>query len=140
MSRSQGAPLEVTLHLPVKTYDIDFAAVVSNIVYIRWLEDLRLEMLNHYFPLNEQLKNNIAPIVVQTKINYKQPIIIFDAPQGRIWAKLMEHVRWTVGAEIVVQEKVAAIAEQVGIFIDLQSFKPIRIPKALAEIYRGCVL
>ena len=33
-------PLEVSLNLPIKTYDIDFAGIVSNIVYIRWLEDL----------------------------------------------------------------------------------------------------
>ena len=28
--------------LPIRTYDIDFAGIVSNIVFIRWLEDLRL--------------------------------------------------------------------------------------------------
>ena len=28
--------------LPIRTYDIDFARIVSNIVFIRWLEDLRL--------------------------------------------------------------------------------------------------
>ena len=26
--------------LPIRTYDIDFAGIVSNIVFIRWLEDL----------------------------------------------------------------------------------------------------
>jgi acyl-CoA thioester hydrolase len=38
-------PFEVALDLPIKTYDIDFAGIVSNIVYIRWLEDLRLKIL-----------------------------------------------------------------------------------------------
>ena len=31
--------------LPIRTYDIDFAGIVSNIVFIRWLEDLRLALL-----------------------------------------------------------------------------------------------
>ncbi len=31
--------------LPIRTYDIDFAGIVSNIVYVRWLEDLRLAMM-----------------------------------------------------------------------------------------------
>jgi len=36
-------PFLIEVPLPVRTYDIDFAGIVSNIVYIRWLEDLRLE-------------------------------------------------------------------------------------------------
>jgi len=28
--------------IEIKTYDIDFAGIVSNIVYVRWLEDLAL--------------------------------------------------------------------------------------------------
>ena len=48
--------LLVTLPLNVRTYNIDFAGIVSNIVYIRWHEDLRLEMLDRYFPIQEQLR------------------------------------------------------------------------------------
>jgi acyl-CoA thioester hydrolase len=43
MSSSQMMLVE--LELPIRTYDIDFAGIVSNIVYIRWLEDLRIQML-----------------------------------------------------------------------------------------------
>jgi acyl-CoA thioester hydrolase len=49
---NQKQPFEVEINLPVRTYDIDFAGVVSNTVYVRWLEDLRLEMLAHHFPLD----------------------------------------------------------------------------------------
>ena len=27
--------------LAIRTYDIDFAGIVSNIVFVRWLEDLQ---------------------------------------------------------------------------------------------------
>ena len=37
--------------LPIRTYDIDFAGIVSNIVFIRWLEDLRLALLDQTYPL-----------------------------------------------------------------------------------------
>ena len=37
--------------LPIRTYDIDFAGIVSNIVFIRWLEDLRLGLLDQAYPL-----------------------------------------------------------------------------------------
>ncbi len=50
-------PFEVALDLPIKTYDIDFAGIVSNIVYIRWLEDLRLKMLESHFPIENLIRS-----------------------------------------------------------------------------------
>lgn len=128
-------PFEIETHLPVRTYDIDFAGVVSNIVYVRWLEDLRLEMLARHFPLDEQIKDGIAPVIIQTKIDYKQPIKLADKPSGKMWIKTLETLKWTVNAQILVNDKVAALAEQVGIFIDLQNKKPVRIPALLKQKY-----
>ena len=132
-------PFEVELLLPVRTYDIDFAGVVNNTVYTRWLEDLRLEMLALHFPLDEQLKNGIAPVIVQTKIDYKQSIKMFDAPIGRMWIKTLESLRWTVNAAISIDGRVAALGEQVGIFVDLQTNKPIRMPERLKQKYQEFV-
>jgi acyl-CoA thioester hydrolase len=136
---AQKQPFEVEIRLPVRTYDIDFAGVVNNIVYVRWLEDLRLEMLARHFPLDEQLKNGIAPVIVQTKIDYKQPIKISDVPTGKMWIEMMESLRWTVNAVISVNGKVAALGEQVGIFVDLQNNKPIRMPERLKQKYQEFV-
>jgi acyl-CoA thioester hydrolase len=127
--------LEVTLEIPVRTYDIDFAGIVSNIVYIRWLEDLRLEMLSQYYPLAEQLQDGFAPVVLQTKIDYKQALKLGDRPIGRLWVESLESLRWHVSAEISVGEKVSAIGRQTGIFINLQNNKPIRIPPRLQQQY-----
>jgi acyl-CoA thioester hydrolase len=132
-------PFAVEICFPVRTYDIDFAGIVNNIVYVRWLEDLRLEMLAHHFPLDEQLNNGIAPVIVQTKIDYKQSIKISDVPIGRMWMKAMESLRWTVNATIVIDGKVAALGEQVGIFVDLQTNKPIRLPERLKQKYQEFV-
>jgi len=132
----QKQPFEVEIRLPVRTYDIDFAGIVSNIVYVRWLEDLRLEILARYFPLDEQLKNGIAPVILQTKIDYKLPIRICDNPIGKMWMKTMESLRLSVSAEITVNGKVAAFGEQVGVFVNLQNNRPIRIPESLKQKYR----
>ncbi|KAM3098971.1 acyl-CoA thioesterase [Phormidesmis sp. 146-12] len=136
---NQKQPFEVEINLPVRTYDIDFAGVVSNIAYVRWLEDLRLEMLVHHFPLDNLLKSGVVPVIVQTKIDYKQPIKLFDIPSGKMWIKTMESLRWTVNAAIVVNDKVAALGEQVGIFVDVQSYKPIRVPQGLKQKYQEFV-
>ena len=133
----QKQPLEVEIYLPVKTYDydIDFAGVVSNIVYVRWLEDLRIEMLDRHFPLGDLLNHGIAPIIVQTKIDYKESIKLSDKPSGKMWIKAMEAVRWSVSAEISMNNKVAAFGEQVGIFVNVQNNKPVRIPAGLKQKY-----
>jgi acyl-CoA thioester hydrolase len=129
--------LEIEISLPVRTYDIDFAGVVSNIVYVRWLEDLRLELLAQHFPLGEQLQQGIVPVIVQTQVDYKQPIRLGDLPIGKIWINTLETVRWKVQAEISVNAKVAALGQQVGVFIDLQTQRPIRIPASLKQQYHS---
>ncbi|BBC23886.1 acyl-CoA thioesterase [Pseudanabaena sp. ABRG5-3] len=132
----QKQPFEIEIHLPVRTYDIDFAGIVNNIVYIRWLEDLRLEMLSLHFPLGEQIKNGIMPVIVQTKIDYKHPIKISDLPIGKMWMQSMEALRWHVSAVISVNGKTAALGEQVGVFVNLQSKKPVRMPAELRHKYQ----
>ena len=129
-------PLEVELHLPVRTYDIDFAGIVSNIVYVRWLEDLRLEMLRRFLPLEELLQNGIAPLIIQTKIDYKQAIEMTDRPIGKMWIESLESLRWNVSAEISSAGKISAIAQQTGIFINLATKRPSRIPDRLQQLER----
>jgi acyl-CoA thioester hydrolase len=70
-------PLEVTLNFPVKTYDIDFAGIVSNIVYIRWLEDLRLKMFESHFPIEKLMSKGYCPTVNSTEIKYQRKLKIF---------------------------------------------------------------
>ncbi len=136
---NQKQPFEIQVQLPVRTYDIDFAGVVNNIVYVRWLEDLRLEMLTRHFPLDEQLKNGIAPVIVKTTVDYKRPIKLSDSPSGKMWIKTIEAVRWTINAVIAVDGNVVALGEQVGIFVDLQNNRPIRMPEVLKQKYQGFV-
>jgi len=119
--------------LPVRTYDIDFAGVVSNIVYIRWLEDLRLAMLEEAYPIARALAEDTAPILLETRIAYERPVTIHDQLVGRMWVTRMAPVRWHVAAEFVVGDAVHARAEQTGIFIRLSTRRPIAVPAALRE-------
>lgn len=137
MNLERRQPFEVEIPLAVKTYDIDFAGIVSNIVYVRWLEDLRLEMLARYFPLDEQVRDGLVPVILQTKIDYKQPIKLFDQPWGRMWMQSLDSLRWTVKAEISVNGKVSALGEQMGVFVNLQNNRPMRIPQRLQQGFRS---
>lgn len=126
-------PLYVELSFQPKTYDIDFAGHVSNIVYIRWLEDLRLLLLDTYLPLKTLMEKGIAPVVMRTTIDYKRPVKLFDKPIGKMWAGDMGNVKGILLAEFSVNGVVVATAEQVGIFVRLESGRPVAFPEELAR-------
>ncbi|WP_373529291.1 acyl-CoA thioesterase [Nostoc sp.] len=131
-------PLEVVLAIPVRTYDIDFVGIVSNIVYIRWLEDLRLKFLDEHLQLNQQLEQGYAPVLAGTEIEYKRPIKLIDQVIGRLWVSNLGRLKWTVQAEILSNNELAAVATQKGVFISLQNSRPIPIPKELQNKYLEC--
>lgn len=124
-------PFMVELDLPVRTYDIDFAGLVSNIVYIRWLEDLRLQVLAEYLPLDQQLAQGYGPVLASTHIEYKHPIRLFDRPIGRMWLDDLGRTSWIVKAEILVRDKSAAVATQAGVFVDYSTMRPVSVPAEL---------
>jgi acyl-CoA thioester hydrolase len=120
----------VSLEFPPRTYDIDFAGVVGNIVFIRWLEDLRLTLMAAAYPIEDALKEDVAPVLLSTRIDYERPVTIGDAVIGK-----MERVRWHVAAEFAVGERIHATAEQVGVFVRLSTKKPIPPPERLRAHY-----
>lgn len=128
-------PLEVVLKIPVRTYEIDFAGIVSNIVYIKWLEDLRLKFLEEHLPIHQQMEQGYVPILAGTEIEYKRPIKLKDQVIGRLWASNLGRLKWTVQAEIVSNNQLAAVATQKGAFINLQTGRPISIPEELQHKY-----
>jgi len=127
--------LLIEKEIKVATYDIDFAGIVSNISYIRWLEDLRLAWLEKYFSLGKQVEAGFAPILLETRIEYHHAIRMFDQPTGLMWVGRLHSHKWEIKAEIRVKDKVMAIAEQKGVFVDRNKWIPIRIPENLKQLY-----
>ena len=117
--------------LPIRTYDIDFAGIVSNIVFIRWLEDLRLGLLDQAYPLIQALADDIAPILLSTRIAYRRPVGIADPLIGRVRLAGLTRVRWRLAAEFLVNGAVHAEAEQEGLFMRLSTRRPIAIPEPI---------
>jgi acyl-CoA thioester hydrolase len=128
-------PFEVTIHFPVQTYDIDFAGVVSNIVYIRWLEDLRLRILEEHYPLERFLQAGVAPTLIETHIRYIRAITIHDRPVGRMWINGLRKLKFGFEAEITVNGELHAKAEQVGCLIRMSDSTPVVMPDELIRGY-----
>jgi acyl-CoA thioester hydrolase len=123
--------------LRVQTYDIDFAGIVSNIVFIRWLEDLRLGLMEEAYPLLRALAEDVAPILLATRITYRRPVTIADPVVGRIRVSGLSRVRWRLAAEFTVGGVVHAAAEQEGLFMRLSTRRPIPIPEPIRRWHGG---
>lgn len=133
----QGSrPLEVVLPLKVQTYDIDFANHVNNQVYVRWLEDLRMEVLREHYPLEQLMGEGLAPILHSTQITYHRSIGLFDQPEGRMWCSALGRATLTLHAEILLGDHLCATASQRGILLKIGTTRPGRTPASLLEKFR----
>jgi acyl-CoA thioester hydrolase len=129
----QKRTLQVDLSITVKTYDIDFLGIVSNISYIRWLEDLRLYMLEVHYPLQKLVSEMIVPVLSQTHIDYRRPIRMHDQVMGSLWMEKFDSSGWVANFEFMVGGKLAATASQSGVFINISTMKPANPPEGLQK-------
>lgn len=128
-------PMLVEKDFKVNAYDIDVMGIVSNIVYIRWFENLRFGLLDQFWPYEEMLRPGQSPILAKTTAEYHRPVTIFDRPQGKLWVSNLTRSRWEVALEITIEGKVACSGHQIGYFYDMNKKKPVPIPEALRLRY-----
>ena len=64
MDTNEGK-LVVDTEIEVNGYDIDAMGIVSNIVFIRWFEDLRTIFINQYMNYSEMISKGISPILMK---------------------------------------------------------------------------
>lgn len=122
--------------LEVNGYDIDAMGIVSNIVYVRWFEDLRTDFINQYMSYSEMMKNNISPILMKTEAEYQMPITIHDKPVGRCYLVRASRLRWEFEFEIASEHKMHCIGNQSGTFYNLQKQTVERVPDVFQNILK----
>lgn len=128
-------PLLLLKDIPVQGYDIDVLGIVSNIVYVRWFEDLRMHFLDTYYPYQTLLAEQKSPILAETHVNYKYPVVIEDKIQGLVWLSFASKSRWECAFEIKSEEKIHVTGIQSGYFVDTVRKKPTRIPDKLIHLW-----
>lgn len=121
----------------VSTYDTDFAGHVSNISYLRWFEDMRLKLFDKYFPLSGFLDEGKTPVIAATNIHYKRPVKLFEKPHGVMWVSKMGQASMTISAELHVGDELRTVVEHVGVFIDLATGRPIRLPSLCVDLFKN---
>ena len=125
---------ETELIFEPKTYDIDFAGVVSNQVYIRWLEDLRFYMIENHLGW-EKFSEGLVPFLIRTEIDYLKSLRLHEKCRGTMWISGADRVRLHLEAEFVklsTGEKIAT-ARHIVVWINLKTGRPTRIPPPLRD-------
>lgn len=125
----------VEMPIPVHGYDVDFMGIVNNTVYVKWLEDLRMAILDKYFPLQEMLKDGNSPILAETKVQYKYPVTFDSHLTGRCKIWLTGRSRWVAEHVIEGDGKVYATAQQTGYYFNIERRRPVAFPDAMLEKY-----
>ncbi|WP_339742156.1 acyl-CoA thioesterase [uncultured Rubinisphaera sp.] len=117
---------------PIHTFHIDFMNHVSNIVYIEWMEIGRCRLLETVgLPVPQIMQQGYGPVLVETNIQYKQQLKLGDTVRAEVWISEMNHVSaWMEFRFYGPDQTLAALGRQRGIFIDLQTGRPTRLPDA----------
>lgn len=125
MKKKITKSIQIEIPLNINTYDIDAAGHVNNIVYLRWLEDLRTKLISSICNFNKLVEEGLYPVVVSTSINYKKPLELFDSPVGTMKLESINHGIFTIKAEIKVETGIVTTAEQKCVIMNLNTRKMI---------------
>jgi acyl-CoA thioester hydrolase len=121
---------EVQQLFSVHTYDIDFAGVLNNIVYVRWLEDMRDLFADQVLPLAEAHRRGIVPTLSRTEVDYLAPVRYPNTLEGRMG--MLEHgrARFVLWAAFRSQSSgvITVRARQTGVFVHLDTLRPAPLP------------
>lgn len=129
MDTQSDQPLYTELIRPVRTYDIDSAGIVSNIVYVRWLEDLRSELFEDVYPLERMERTGVVPVVAATNVNYKRSVTLLEEVRSAIWVAKAGRSSLTLEAEFKVDGAIAVQATQTCVFVNLREKQATPIPE-----------
>ncbi|MFA6596373.1 MAG: thioesterase family protein [Ignavibacteriaceae bacterium] len=115
--------LFIEVPLLVNTYDIDVAGHVNNIVYVRWLEDMRNILFTQIYAMEKLLEINHHLVVISSEIKYRKQIKLFDKPVGKMFVHSYSHGMFIFKAEIKIEDHLAFVATQKCVLMNLNKNK-----------------
>lgn len=118
------------MEMAIRPYDVDVAGIVSNIVYVRWLEDIRTELFNQYLPLGELSKRHLMPVIARTEIDYRASLRYSDRCTGHAAVVRLGRTSITLRYSFRNADgKIMAEALQIAVLIDTTTAQPTPVPE-----------
>ncbi len=128
--------IETEMNLPIRPYDVDVAGIVSNIVYVRWLEDLRMELFSTRLAPKVSGGRELMTVVARTEINYRKSLRFYDQCIGRVRVVEIGRTSLTLDASFVnLSGETVADARQTNVHIDITTGRPSSLPEDLRALF-----
>lgn len=114
----------------IYTYHIDFVGHVNNIIYIQWLENGRVKLLEAMgIPVTELAHGEgIVPVLAETTISYKKPLFLTNTVTVETWISRLNNASAIMEFRFLNEKgELCASAQQKGLFIDRNTMRPARL-------------
>ena len=113
-------------------YDTDCGGVVSNIAYLRFVEQARTELLTRLgWPLEKCVETAKYPVVLRTEIDYRQPAVLGDLVRVEAQIVKLQRVRFVCDFTLIRDRDDSELANcsQTVAFVALPEKRPIPVPE-----------
>jgi len=122
----------------IYTYHIDFVGHVNNIIYIQWMENGRMKLLEAIgLPVTEIAHGEgIVPVLTETFITYKKPFFLHNSVKIELWVSVLNNASAIMEFRFYNEkEELCATGWQKGLFIDRKSMRPSRLTQKHREAF-----
>ena len=129
---------KLTFEERVYTYHIDFVGHVSNIVYIQWLENGRVKLLEAMgLPVTDLAQDEgIVPVLTETSIKYKKPLFLNNTVTIEVWISKLNNASAIMEFRFFNEKgELCASAQQKGLFIHRKTMRPTRLSPKNREAF-----
>ena len=122
---TEPSPFELTI--PVKPEDIDELGHASNIVYLRWVQDVAVAHWRSLAPPEELAR--LWWVVLRHEIDYKHPARLGDQIMARTWVGAASRLRFERHTELLraADRCLLARAHTLWCPIDATTRKPVSV-------------
>ena len=125
----------VSTEIKVKWGEMDAFQHLNNTVYIRYIEDGRIDLLEKLGMSSDMKSFNIGPILASIQCDYLAPvtypdtIIVFSTVKQTGVKKIeLEHKLWSIQQNCLVAKGLG-----IGVYYDYKALKSCAIPSFIAD-------
>ena len=118
------------------THDIDELGHVSNLVYLRWVQDVAKEhSVARGYGHAEYKQLGAVFVVRRHEIDYLAPVLADEEINAETWVDTWKAASCVRRTELLRGSQVVARAATTWAFIQLATGRPIRIPDELRALF-----
>jgi acyl-CoA thioester hydrolase len=122
----------------IYTYHIDFVGHVNNIIYIQWMENGRMRLLEAMGipPVELAAEDGVVPILTETSIQYKRPFFLSNSVKIELWISKLNNASAIMQFRFLNEKnELCASGQQKGLFINRVTMRPTRLNERYREAF-----